>query len=71
MTGMAPRKAEPKPPTAAQIRAIRDRLGLTQTEAAEKIGVGKRQWIGYESGKRTPSPSVAILIRLLGQGKII
>jgi DNA-binding transcriptional regulator YiaG len=65
-------KSRSRPLTPAEIRAIRLRLGLTIEEAAEKVGVVPTTFRKWElpSQKRTPSPSQAILIRLLEQGKL-
>ena len=57
-------------PTAKQIKAIRERLGLSVEEAAERVGTTRPQWVNWESGKRTPSRQSAILIRLLAENKI-
>lgn len=64
----------PKQPalTPARIRAIRKGLGLTVAQAAAKVGVAPRTWLGWElpSQDRRPSASHVILIRLLQAGKI-
>lgn len=57
-------------PTPDEIKAIRERLKLTQTEAAEIVGVGQGVWSSWESGERTPSRQSAILIDLLAKKKI-
>ena len=57
-------------PSPAQIKEIRERLKLTQTEAAEIVGVGQGVWSAWESGERTPSRQSAILIDLLSKKKI-
>lgn len=58
--------------TPKQIRAIREKLKLTQAEAADKIGVARRTWMYWESEARgqAPSPAAARLIKLLEQGKL-
>lgn len=58
--------------TPAKIRKLRESLGLTQAEAAERIGVARRTWMYWESETReqSPSPAAARLIRLLAEGKI-
>lgn len=43
-----PPKDSPKP---AEIRYVRDFIGLTQTEAAEMIGTTLRTWQNWEGGK--------------------
>lgn len=69
---MAKKKANPIQ-SAADIRAIRNRLGLSRAAAAEKVGVKLRTWVAWEtpSQDRRPSESHAILIRLLAEGKLI
>lgn len=34
-----------------RLRQFRQRYNLTQTEAAESIGIDQRQWSRYENGK--------------------
>ena len=48
-----------------EIRAIRQRLKLTQVEAGELLGGGPRAFTKYESGAVTPAASVINLLRLL------
>lgn len=50
-----------------EIRTIRERLGLSQTEAGELIGGGARAFTKYESGKVKPAAAVANLLRLLDE----
>jgi DNA-binding transcriptional regulator YiaG len=59
-------------PSPAQIRRIRTRLGLTQAEAAEKVGVARRTWMYWETParERQPSKAAAKLIALLAAGKL-
>ncbi len=57
-------------PTPSQIKAIRDKLGLTQAEAAEKVAVGQGVWAAWESSKRQPSRQSALLLDLLRRKKI-
>ncbi|MFC3228775.1 helix-turn-helix domain-containing protein [Marinibaculum pumilum] len=37
--------------TPASLRDWRKRLGLTQAEAAERMGYGLRQWNSWENGR--------------------
>ena len=48
-----------------EIRAIRERLGLTQVEAGELLGSGPRAFTKYEAGSVKPAASVITLLRLL------
>lgn len=57
-------------PTPGEIKAAREKLGLTQAQAAEKVGVGQGVWSAWESGTRRPSRQSAILIDLLKRKKI-
>ena len=51
--------------TPDEIRAVRERLGLTQIEASELIGGGRRSFTKYESGAVKPAASVVkLLLRL-------
>lgn len=48
-----------------QIREIREGLGLTQEQAAMRIGGGKRSFQRYESGDILPSQAMSNLLRML------
>jgi len=45
-------------PTPAEIVAARETAGLTQTQAAEKIGGTLRSWQFYEAGERRMHPGL-------------
>jgi DNA-binding transcriptional regulator YiaG len=48
--------------TAEQIKAIRERLKLTQAQAAERVGVARRTWQDWENGKiAVPLPITKLL----------
>ena len=51
--------------TPDEIRAIRERLGLTQVQAGELIGGGPRAFTKYESGISKPSAALVRLLRVL------
>jgi DNA-binding transcriptional regulator YiaG len=79
LTGMKkPKKTPPaKTPQASsnnpwprRLKALRERLGLTQVQAAERIRIAQSQWSSYEAGKRQPTRPIAHLIELLESGKI-
>ena len=53
--------------TCKQIRAIRDRLGLTQTELAERVGVARNTVTRWESGTLGIKESAARLLRMLAE----
>ncbi len=48
--------------TPDQIRAWRERMGLSQARAAKLLGVGTRYYQRLEAGDRTPSQTVIILM---------
>ncbi len=43
-----------------KIRELREKLGLTQRQLAERIGIGKSTLAMYETKDRMPSPVVLI-----------
>jgi DNA-binding transcriptional regulator YiaG len=51
--------------TPEHIRAIRERLGLSQAEAGELLGGGPRAFTKYEAGAIKPAASIANMLRLL------
>lgn len=66
---MAPKRGD-KPMTPKQILELRESLGLTQTEAGERVGVTQRTWSNWETGAIVPSVQSVMLLRLLAQKKI-
>ena len=48
-----------------EIRAIRERLGLSQVEASELIGGGPRSFAKYEAGTVAPTAALINLLRIL------
>lgn len=51
--------------SAIQIKAIRESLGMTQSEFAERLGVSQMAVSHWENGLRRPSGSAGILIKML------
>jgi putative zinc finger/helix-turn-helix YgiT family protein len=49
----------------AKIKAIREKLGLTQTAMAERLGVGEKTYTRWESGRSIQNRSSDNLIRLM------
>ena len=47
-----------KPPTPKEIRNAREEVGLTQTEAGERVWMSLRAWQDWEGGKREMLPIV-------------
>lgn len=54
----------------ARLRAIRERMALTQAQAGEKVGVSVRSWLAWEVGDQIPSRSRQILLELLEKQEI-
>lgn len=50
-----------------EIRAIRERLGLSQVDAGELLGGGPRAFAKYEAGATKPRASVVRLLRVLDE----
>jgi len=50
---------------AAELRAIRKRLGLKQAEAGRIFGGGVSVFSAYERGKTQPHKSTVLLLRIL------
>lgn len=48
--------------TGKTIKYLRSRVGFTQKEVSEKIGIAQQTYAGYESGKH--EPNIEIMIRL-------
>jgi len=53
------------PPTPAQVRALRARLGLSQAEFARRFGFTVDTVQQYEQGRRVPSGPAATLLRVI------
>jgi len=53
---------EPTPHTADTVRAIRERMGVSQTAFAKLVGVSKILAQSWEQGVRIPSPLAARLL---------
>lgn len=51
-------------PTPAEIRAARERTGLTQAQAADLLHVDLRSWQKWEGGERSMHPAFWELLRL-------
>ena len=59
--------AEFTPPKPAEIRAFRDRLGLTQAEVADALGVTSRTVQKWELGETAISKMGWIALQTLGK----
>lgn len=51
-------------PSAAEVRAARESVGVTQAEAARRALVSTRAWIKWETGERPISGAAWALFRL-------
>ena len=67
---MAVMEKEAPIPTPEQVKAVREKLGLTQAEAAERVGVSQEAWSAWERGVRKPTRRSAMLIDMLRRKKI-
>ena len=60
-----------KRPFAALAKDIRKKLGLTQIEAAKKIGTSYNSWNGWECGRRDPQKIFQrLLIEMAQEAKL-
>jgi len=50
-----------------EIKAIREKLGLSQREIAEKIGATKTSWYKWEKGRSKPHPLFVESIKKLAK----
>lgn len=53
--------------TSDEIKAIRKKLGKTQSEMAEWLGVGEKNFARYENGQVTQSKPMDLLLRIIGK----
>lgn len=51
--------------SAQEIKSIRSKMGMTQTEFADALGVSQMAVSHWENGLRRPSGSAEILIKML------
>lgn len=65
---MTPKKKKPPKDTGDpwpdRLRALRDALGLTQAEAADRVKAPVGTWRGWEYGRREPSAMIALLLEM-------
>ena len=65
-----PRKAKPKKGIGKKLAKLREDSGLTQEQAAEKIGVVRETWGAWEVGTKKPSQTCLKLISLIFKIKL-
>jgi DNA-binding transcriptional regulator YiaG len=54
----------------ADIRALRERLGVSQDQLSDDLGCGKKSLSRWENGREYPSQLVNTLLRLLETNKV-
>ncbi len=64
------RTPKPKGVMGKRLAAIREKLGLTQAEAAEKVCMSRANWHSIETGKTKPTKAHLKLIEFLEEGKL-
>ncbi len=52
----------------AELRALRERLGLTQKQMGELLRIGDKSWTRWETGVQRQSQSMNLLLKLLDAG---
>ncbi len=57
--------------TSEEIKAIRTKLGKTQTAMATLLGVGEKNFARYENGRVTQSKSMDLLLRMIDEAPYI
>ncbi|TVP79361.1 MAG: hypothetical protein EA353_06250 [Puniceicoccaceae bacterium] len=53
-----------------EIKALREKLRLTQKEISDVLQIGEKTWSPWETGRMRPSRSMNLLLRALDDGKI-
>lgn len=54
-----------KPVTGPELRAIRDRLGLTQEQMAQQLNTPYKTYQGWEIGRRQSPGCLVVALRVL------
>lgn len=60
---MAKKKRPAKTHWPATLKALQDKLGLTNQEMAERIGVNPRTYLAWKYDVHAPSPGWQVIIR--------
>lgn len=58
---------EPITITADEVKAIRERLNLSQAVFARKLRTSVRTYQGWEQGKTKPNPQAVLLLKMVEQ----
>ena len=58
-------RIEPASITAEEVKAIREKLNLSQAVFAQKLRTSVRTYQGWEQGKTKPNPQAALLLRMV------
>ncbi|UMM63083.1 helix-turn-helix domain-containing protein [Aristophania vespae] len=53
------------------VKKIRHKTGLTQTEFSRTIGVAKGTLLGWEQGRRTPTGPAMVLLAMLDKDPLL
>lgn len=64
------KKPKSNPWTPARLKALRERLDLTQVAAAARLGIPARTWIAWENSQGTPRSAAVTLLNLLDKGQL-
>lgn len=54
----------------SELKALRERLGLSQQAIGELLQIGAKSWTRWESGGQRPSRSINLLLRALDSGMV-
>lgn len=60
-------RLEPLHISAQEVRAIRDKLNLSQAVFAQKLRTSVKTYQGWEQGKSNPNPQATLLLKLVDQ----
>jgi|APSaa5957512622_1039677.scaffolds.fasta_scaffold21992_2 DNA-binding transcriptional regulator YiaG len=53
-----------------ELKALRERFGVTQGQMADFLKIGEKSWSRWESGKHRQSHSINLLLRALDEGRL-
>lgn len=56
--------------TPPEIKALRQRLGMTQASICELLQIGEKTWTRWETGRERPSRAMNVLLSALRDGQI-